>query len=60
MKLKTAIIGASGYTGEELLKYCLKHPQIELVKITSRQLEGKKLGDVLGFSGKGENLIFEN
>jgi N-acetyl-gamma-glutamyl-phosphate reductase len=40
-----AIIGASGYTGEELVKLLLGHPGIELVAVTSRQHSGKKLAD---------------
>lgn len=45
MKHKVAIIGASGYTGEELVKLLLRHPEVELVAVTSRQHSGKKLAD---------------
>ncbi|MEI6676142.1 MAG: N-acetyl-gamma-glutamyl-phosphate reductase [Verrucomicrobiota bacterium] len=45
-RIKTAIVGASGYTGMELLRLLLAHPQVELVAITSRQEAGKALGQV--------------
>lgn len=45
-RIKTAIVGASGYTGMELLRLLLTHPRVELVAVTSRQEEGKTLGSV--------------
>ena len=35
-----AIIGASGYTGGELLRMLLNHPEVEITDITSRQYDG--------------------
>ncbi len=47
MKLiKTAIVGASGYSGMELLRLLLGHPGVELVAVTSRQEAGKALAEV--------------
>ncbi len=45
-RVKTAIVGASGYTGMELLRLLLCHPAVELVAATSRQEAGKPLADV--------------
>ena len=45
-RIKTAIVGASGYTGMELLRLLLAHPQVDLVAVTSRQESGKALGAV--------------
>jgi len=45
-RIKTAIVGASGYTGIELLRLLLGHPGVELVAVTSRQEAGKSLGSV--------------
>jgi N-acetyl-gamma-glutamyl-phosphate reductase len=42
-RIKTAIVGASGYTGMELLRLLLGHPGVELVAATSRQEAGKSL-----------------
>ena len=43
---KIAIIGASGYSGEELVRLLLNHPQAELVAVTSRQNAGQTLAHV--------------
>jgi N-acetyl-gamma-glutamyl-phosphate reductase len=43
---KIAIIGASGYSGEELVRLLLNHPQAELTIVTSRQNAGQTLGQV--------------
>lgn len=42
--IRTSIIGVSGYTGLELLRLALAHPQIELAHLTSRQNVGEKIG----------------
>jgi N-acetyl-gamma-glutamyl-phosphate reductase len=41
---RTAVIGASGYSGQELLRYLARHPAFELVLVTSRQHAGDPLG----------------
>src|SRR5690242_3941450 len=47
MKSKNvAIIGASGYSGEELVRLLLHHPHAELVAVTSRQNAGQTLAQV--------------
>ena len=43
---KIAIIGASGYTGLELLRLVFCHPKAEVVAITSRANAGKKVTEV--------------
>ena len=43
---KVAIVGASGYSGEELVRLLLNHPQVELVAVTSRQNAGQTLASV--------------
>ena len=43
---KIAVVGASGYSGEELVRLLLNHPQAELAAITSRQNAGRTLGQV--------------
>ncbi len=40
-KMKAGIIGASGYTGGDLIRLLLIHPDVELTYITSRQFQGK-------------------
>jgi N-acetyl-gamma-glutamyl-phosphate reductase len=62
MKMKkVAIVGASGYSGEELVRLLLNHPQAELVAVTSRQNAGQTLAQVFPkFASypKSKNLRF--
>src|SRR5439155_25009847 len=43
---RVAIVGASGYSGEELVRLLLSHPQVELAAVTSRQYAGQPLAQV--------------
>ena len=43
---RVAVIGASGYAGEELVRLVLAHPHVDLVAVTSRQFAGKSLAQV--------------
>lgn len=45
-RIKTAIVGASGYTGMELLRLLLIHPGVELVAATSRTEAGNTIASV--------------
>ena len=40
---RVAVLGASGYTGGELLRLLLAHPGVEVVQATSDQFAGKRL-----------------
>ncbi len=46
MKKKVAIVGASGYSGEELVGLLLRHPHVDLVAVTSRQNAGQPLAQI--------------
>ncbi len=39
--IKAAIVGASGYTGGELIRLLLGHPEIELTQVISRTYAGR-------------------
>ena len=41
-----AVVGASGYSGEELVRLLTRHPGVELVALTSRQLAGQTMETV--------------
>lgn len=45
-KKQVAIVGASGYSGEELVRLLLSHPNAELAAVTSRQHAGQTLAQV--------------
>lgn len=52
--VKVAIVGASGYSGEELVHRLLHHPQAELAAVTSRQYAGQTLAHIFPrFAGQG-------
>jgi N-acetyl-gamma-glutamyl-phosphate/LysW-gamma-L-alpha-aminoadipyl-6-phosphate reductase len=40
-RLSAAIVGASGYTGGELLRLLLSHPRIDVRQVTSERLDGQ-------------------
>jgi len=44
--LKVGIYGASGYTGQELLRLLLRHPQAGVVALTSRRYAGVPVSDI--------------
>ncbi|CAI8260398.1 MAG: N-acetyl-gamma-glutamyl-phosphate reductase [Opitutia bacterium UBA7350] len=45
--MKVAVIGASGYSGVELVKILATHPQVELGAVTSRTLVGESVADAM-------------
>ncbi len=44
--VKVAIVGASGYTGAELMRICASHPSFEVVVATARSHEDQRVADV--------------
>jgi N-acetyl-gamma-glutamyl-phosphate reductase len=60
-KVKVGIVGASGYSGEELVRLLLSHPYAELAAITSRQYAGQALTQAFpkfGHYANAKNLRF--
>ena len=45
-KKKVAILGASGYTGSELIRFLLVHPNVEISYLTAEKHAGKMISDV--------------
>ncbi|MCE0523964.1 MAG: N-acetyl-gamma-glutamyl-phosphate reductase [Methylacidiphilales bacterium] len=41
--VRTAVVGATGYSGQELLRYLARHPVFRLCLVTSRQNAGQPL-----------------
>ncbi len=44
--IKVGIIGATGYTGSELLRLLVRHPQAQIEAVTSRTEQGKAVADL--------------
>ena len=60
-KVPVAIVGANGYSGEELCAILARHPAVSIAAVTSRQHAGKPAGGVLPrLSGVGDfsKLLF--
>lgn len=58
MKLKTGILGGSGYTGIELFRILLNHPQAEVTTVTSRKYAGQKVSEVFPALTGISQLVF--
>lgn len=56
---KVAVVGASGYTGVELLRLLAGHPQVTVTCVTSRQQAGQSLGEVFPSLAGIYDLTFE-
>jgi N-acetyl-gamma-glutamyl-phosphate reductase len=50
-RIKTAILGASGYTGAELVRLLVRHPSFEVVAMTADRHAGKDIGEVFPHLG---------
>lgn len=55
--IKTAIAGASGYTGLELVKLISNHPKASLEAVTSNSYQGKSFTDIFPSMRGFESLI---
>ncbi len=52
--VRVAVVGATGYSGAELVRLLARHPNVRIEVVTSEQASGRALGDVhrtLGFLG---------
>ncbi len=58
--VKTAVVGASGYTGGELLRLLAAHPRVSLVAVTSEQSAGRPVGEVFPNLASVVPLSFES
>jgi len=45
-KTRVGVLGASGYTGAELLRLLIRHPQVEIVLLTADRRAGQEMADV--------------
>lgn len=59
-KSRVALIGARGYTGQNLISMINSHPYLELTHVSSRELQGKKLEGYTKSNITYENLQVED
>lgn len=50
-KIKVGVVGASGYTGSDLVRLAVRHPQIEIAALTANTHAGKSMADVFPHLG---------
>lgn len=58
--LKVAIVGASGYTGVELLRILYGHPEAAVTCVTSEQSAGKRISEVFPTLRGRCDLVLDN
>jgi len=58
--LKVAVVGASGYTGVELLRILNGHPEVGVSCVTSEQSAGKRISDVFPSLRGRCDMVLEN
>ncbi len=44
--IRVAIVGASGYTALESIRWLLRHPEVEITAATSRQGDGSSIANM--------------
>lgn len=50
-KIRVGILGASGYTGAELVRLLLRHPQVRIEALTAERQAGKPMAEVFPHLG---------
>ena len=58
-KTQIGIVGATGYTGVELLRLLAHHPEVEVRAVTSRQEAGKAVADYFPSLRGAYDLVFQ-
>jgi N-acetyl-gamma-glutamyl-phosphate reductase len=59
MKKRVSILGASGYSGAELLKILLRHPEVEVTRVFANSSAGKRVDDLYPQFRSQSNLTYE-
>lgn len=55
--IKVGIIGATGYTGAELVRFLSRHPKVKIVALTSQSYIGQELTEVYPHLNRYSELI---
>jgi N-acetyl-gamma-glutamyl-phosphate reductase len=59
--MNATIVGASGYSGRELVSLLVNHPEVKLSQVTSRALAGQNVqNEIPHVRGKVKDLCFSN
>ena len=58
-RVPVAIVGASGYTGAELMRILARHPGVAIESVMARRAAGQRVGDVFPHLGATVDLAIE-
>jgi N-acetyl-gamma-glutamyl-phosphate reductase len=58
--IKVGIYGGSGYTGQELMRLLLGHPEAEVVVVTSRRFAGAPVAEIYPALSGRTDLVYSN
>src|SRR5688572_8468831 len=58
--IRVGILGASGYSALELMKILLRHPDVKITALTTRQAEARSVGEVHPSLADRLDLAVEN
>ena len=59
--LRVSVLGATGYTGAELVKILIRHPEVEIACLTSESAAGKRYSEVYpAFLGLCDKYLISN
>jgi N-acetyl-gamma-glutamyl-phosphate reductase len=48
-RLKVAVVGATGYTGEELVRLLVRHPQVEITYVSGKEDRSVKIQEIFPY-----------
>jgi len=57
--INVSIVGATGYTGQELLRILARHPHVRVLHVTSESSPGKRVDEMHGDLRGVYDLVFE-
>jgi N-acetyl-gamma-glutamyl-phosphate reductase len=58
--ISVSVVGASGYSGAELIKLLIKHPNVRIDRLFANTSAGKKLADVVPVFNKTLDVVLES
>jgi N-acetyl-gamma-glutamyl-phosphate reductase len=58
-KVRVAVLGATGYTGEEVISILLRHPHVEIARLFSLEFVGQKVWEAFPRFSKRLDLAIE-
>ena len=57
--ITVGVIGASGYTGSDLIRILLSHPKIDLKYVSANNHAGQRINEIFPYLKGNINLLLE-